>query len=448
LQAEAGDLTWRRSVEHGWTIDPLLQLPFTWPDLVRSLRQRIAERQVLDGTRVDRIYYDKNLKLTVVGQRWSDVEPLKQVIVGLQREQFEGLVRNVDGTAVMPMADEEAVLERVDLTQVRFAESPLRHLQTLISQDCRYDGIRVDRIYYDAMGQLQCIGLIDNPGQRELLQQLWADLSRDPRWAEQVVQQLGLDSMRPLPIAPMLQFIKEYLPVYETLDGATVVRVFHAPDGRLAFEGHAHSREQAIILGELIARILEESPTWSLRLSIPAEAAERIDTTGLIITPEKHNLLEAQRVLVLAWDLYFQKRYSEAIEQLELAMAYYPRYGATWYLRALCYIAIGRRDLARRDLRRVVAMESQGIIPKNLHYELLQKVQGPQRVTFEWLRTEAILQKPNGAVIRNPCTDVELRPEQRTARPSVVEDKWITNVPTTQNTSQGKVLSRCRPIVQ
>lgn len=427
LQAEADGEQWQRAVARGWTIDHLRPLPFSWDGLVRSLREGIAQRATLDGTRIDRVYYDKDLKLTLEGQRWGDARPLEEVIVSTLRGEFRDAARNIDGTAIVGDrgVPTESLLARIDLSQVRLVENPLRHLRKLVSQDCSYDGIRVDRIYYDQENRLHCAGLLDNPSQGHLLQELWAGFSKDPRWAEQAAQELRVDSMRCLPIGPLLQFVKEILPVYEELDGASVVRAFHAPDGRLAFEGRVLSREQAQVLGDRMARELEQRPSWALRLAsfsdLPpiAKPSEKIDVSGMTITPVKPDLFEAQRVVNLAWDLYLQERYPEAIQQLDLAMAYYPRYGPTWYVRALCYIAIDRRDLARRDLRRAVDMENRFIIPKNLHYHVLQRIQGPRRITFEWLRTEALLQKQDGTVIRNLCAGDEPRPEVRISGVSI-----------------------------
>lgn len=407
LAAQSDNESWRTWAGcSGWQVDPLDH--FAFDDFLRKLRRLVAQEPALDGTRIDRAFYDKSLQMAFQGQYWKSgpIEKLDDLILAsLQTEAAAGALRQDDGRALTGNSapDRKAILGRLDRAAVIPVSNLSDALSGMVELDCHLDGTRLDRVYYDENNQLQIEGLLADDNQQQLLPALLAQFAGDPVWGPQIVNGFSTNSMRVQPIAPLLQFVKNVMPAYGELDGAEVVRAFHACDGRLAFEGRVLSEEQRAYLQAALAYEIWQKPAWRIRLVSRSASQPLVDVGKMTLTEIPTSWPKAMQAFSAAKGLYKKGCYREALEQLNLAMTHYQREACVWCYRALCYIALGEMDLARRDLRRIVAMEKAGVISDTDHDQVLAQVQGPQRDCFEQLRLECLLHHRDGTLIHNAC---------------------------------------------
>jgi hypothetical protein len=412
-----------REPDRVWTIDPLPIVPLE--RLLADVRRNIAATPQLDGTRVDRAYYDERLRLTFVGQRWKKTAPQEAdnqeaiddaVFVALKDAWREAL-RQPNGMSLLGDRTPSGVKELkpgFDTARIAEVEDLSEHLRSVVPLYCALDGVRLDRVFYDEQGTLQLCGLIGDDAQSASLPAFVGRTAADARWSGQIVHGLSTSRMQLAPIAPLFQFVKDVLPAYEPLDGTNLTRAYYNKDRRLAFEGRirvftgekdtgALGQARKALLATVIRGELESRPQWASQWQSPGVQPVDVDLSQVFTAELKPDIFEARRLFERAKNLYWEERYAQGVDLLDQAMLYYSDDGMLWYFRALCYIGAGRIDLARRDMRRVVEMEKENRVPGNMHYTALQRVQGPARTWFESLRSDCLLNPKNGSLIHNPC---------------------------------------------
>ena len=400
--------TWQIWTSAGWQIDPMPVVPLE--NIAAQVRRHMVDDPALDGASVERLYYDTDLRLVVEGHfraGTSTEEVIRIILDVLERESSEAL-RTADGAPALVSGRGDTNVEDRFALHMKATDNILAHLRSLIPSLNEMDGIRVDRAYHNEQQTLVVYGLLGDERQRAAFATLLDGLSEKQRWSQQLAHGYSLDGMEVEPIVPLKQFIQNALPWHEELDCAMVTRVFHCEDGTLALAGRVVDDAQRTFLGDLITLKLQALPQWHSRLvartarplTNPAEELSPVDVSAMDISPIKGNRDTSVSLYTRGRELYFADRLDEAIDRFTLAIIHDSHNTRAWQYRALCYLALGKDDLAWRDVYRTVLMEQNGQAPRNAHCSAMTRIQGPYRQSFERMRLNAMLVDPNHPVAR------------------------------------------------
>ncbi len=417
---------WREKETDAWSIDALEVTPTQ--ELLLDLRAKAMEDFRLDGLRIDRLHYDEQLRLALIGQFWEPWQPelLKSILHSLIENNWRRAVRHADGSRVTDDAD---LPDGYTIETVVHSPSLLTELRNEVARRCELDGTRLDRAYYDIHGVLNFKGLLGHAEHKARLDKLVALYEQNESWDAAFVAGFStaneprLRRFRVAAMDKLLTYVQESMPAYTELDGASVVRAYYAlpliasDDEQigplpllLSLEGRVADEPQRDSLQKIVSQ-LTSNDKWAPYLQQPAlptlaEASQRgVDVNRMTKTQLVKDPYNAQRLFGEGYGLYRRTCYPQAIEQFDLAMAYDSSNVSSWYYRALCYIALQRNDLARRDVRRAVLLEQQGEMLQGFHFGALSSVQGRHRLCFERLRFEAQYHRPSGKKIANACAE-------------------------------------------
>jgi tetratricopeptide (TPR) repeat protein len=379
------------------------------PKLMSRLQDRLAQSPDLSGTWIDRAYYNQIRQLRLEVYRWGNAS----------EDQIRQLVNNEIASS---QSEWQRALEVHPEPEVAFVgkdEDLVEFLRAAVENRPDLDGVRLDGAVFDDKRVLNFLGLVGKEEQRRLLDELITDtVATHEGWRRLVPNGWNVNSerLRLLRIDPLLECVQNLIPAYEELDGVTIGRLYHLANGRLAMCGRYTGKGQEVtlkgILGVELSRTeqgrirLEQNetipPSWEI--PVPTNPTDKSLELGRMeeftIT---HNNALAMDTFGDAWQLYWARRYDDAIRLLDMSLAYDPRCVEAWYLRSLCYIAKDEIGLARRDIRRGVLVNADSPYRLRARHTYLTRVQGEPRLCFERLFQEALVTRPSCPFVEYYC---------------------------------------------
>jgi tetratricopeptide (TPR) repeat protein len=410
LQANPG---WSEAVmAKGWALDEFKVLPLR--PLLHRVSVIIAENPSVDECRVDRLFYDGQRKLSLSGIYTSP-------------DRVKRLSELISNEIASSRGWDTAIENGWEPNQMREVPSLVKEIRNAVARNPALDGVRIDRAYYEPGGRYVIAGIqreralssairhssacnssctcrsvgahlrsdnaqpnIPNDQRQALAQLIQNNYASEPKWSLSLAKGWLVQDLRPVPLQPLLVHLQRVLPSHEHLDGVSVTRLFHGPDGRLQIGGEIRSEMQRQSLGTLASTEFAEFAPGSIRLE------NGVATDSLKVVSYSWNEDEGWSLTDKARWLYEAGDYHGAIRQLELAMRRYPRNALTWYFRALCYMDLGDLELARRDIARGKEYEEHSMPNHSVIVRALSHVQGTKRQKFEQLLIEAPSLTPSG----------------------------------------------------
>ncbi|MGE3818844.1 MAG: hypothetical protein AB7I30_05370 [Isosphaeraceae bacterium] len=307
--------------------------------LLRELRGLVANDSNLDETSLDRLYF--------------------QPIDELGRPELTLEVATLRDFQERARAALERWLETSDLARqpgmkptVTFPanrkESVRESLWKLVYSDAALDGVRVDRVRFDAENQLSLIcaqefqGQLDQALVRQKLLEKYANAAATA-WRGSPAPAPRIEPGATYSLKALLASAQEKLPMFKEFDGVLFRRINWASNTKVVFHGYRCRKVDEKALQE---RIL------TLNGGYGSVAFDLVDVKP---DPElnRRQLLNAMIALrdggIAAYEPH----------QIDELVFYDPEDSVAWYVRAAYHHAKGNGSLARRDMDRALSIEGQ-----------------------------------------------------------------------------------------
>jgi hypothetical protein len=257
-------------------------------------------------------------------------------------------------------------------------------IRELVARDESLDGLLVSRGFYDQDGAFVLQGAMDHPGQTDRLRDQFDRLVAERGWRDRLPQGWRLGSFATVPIRPMLDYLAFVMPSDTTFDGIALRRAYYDPRGELVLSGTTTGSPAPNILASQFTDLLKARPDLDVRRALPD--ASRPLHVALKPIPADESILEPS--LSRALQDIAAGSYISAIEILDGAIRNSPRDSTAWYLRAGCFLSLGDRARAERDIRRMMAQERFSSIPYRTRHQRLERLQGQFRIALEAFQAE------------------------------------------------------------
>ncbi len=263
--------------------------------------------------------------------------------------------------------------------------------KALASDQKKFNGVVIERGYFDEKGRYVLVGVLDRSEQKVELGKLLTRLEGMPKWEEYFRIQPTRLAFAVIPMAQMLARVTRVTPAYPVFDGIRIDSANYDGTGNLVFGAH--------VVGELdrdaapqLARLLADHPLYRRR----APAGKRVVIERTSGSPYSDDQL-ANFSLALGGKLLSKAHASKeddakAREWLDMAMLHHPYESGVWFLDAYYNFAVAKdEELARRDLYRVIDAEGtlafNGPAQRRRRYDAAKDLQGPTRIKLEnfWL---------------------------------------------------------------
>ena len=235
-----------------------LELPLTvlpTASVLRQLREWTADH--LEDARIDRLYFNKEGKLTVEGicSSEKDLEAIKKQLKQILADdpQMRGKVRVDDILRGLSLTEERdgfvfVVFRRADEpdtepdVDIRVRPGLTNVIRSIVQQpiDPRdppvprsWDGVLIRRGYYTPAGKYGLDGLVDSAQQQKALGLLLEKLSSRAEGKAALAGGWELTRLNILPVAPLLRRLRLLLPAYPIFDGLAIDSACHDRAGAL-----------------------------------------------------------------------------------------------------------------------------------------------------------------------------------------------------------------------
>ena len=364
----------------------------------------------LDGTRIDRIFYQPDLNTNGREGKICPVFEIDQWFTGQPPGMINPAGKAAD-TIRKHLKTHPADWSRTEqfgdskFTLGDELENPLPNLRQEVAQTPSLDGTRIDRAFYDTLGELHLSGLIGSETQLTTLKELVKETlnaKRSQLAANGIL--IARDRFELISNDRLLDCIRDLLPGYEQLDGAAISRIYFEPSksspGILTVDGRQTGGNQTHEISSILGKWLAQS--FQGRKLLKYNANNMVQTNRFDLFTIKRDPIEAMSLLSTAWNIFFRCDYETAIHKLDIAILYDPQNTQLWMLRSICYVALGKIDYARRDARRAVLSMKNNKYRFHGRYQTLSRVQGPIRLCFESLMQEVWASRPNGVSVFLP----------------------------------------------
>lgn len=319
---------------------------------------------------------------------------------------------------------------------------PAEHLrQKVIAKSEFWDGVLLERGYFDAKGNYRLAGLVDNATQIDRLEKELREMAAQPDWRPALANRLDAKELRRglrvMPLRPMLEALMKAMPEYEELDQIRLSgRAYHAVDKKLVLVGFttidetdkAAAKERRAEAGDKFADLLRAHPDWRERVvaglelnlatvkqnrNIAALASDRafewlVDELADPVNPPGQSYASyvwAQAgctpvVLVYARPgkagdsakkLPPRDVLVRCIHNLDVTLFHAPDDSGAWFLRAACYAAAKDEASALRDLRRMNKIEMDNESAQRKRLAEIERFQGYLRQLTIGLSQQALV---------------------------------------------------------
>jgi hypothetical protein len=276
----------------------------------------------------------------------------------------------------------------------RFSESFISFLRKMVELDQKtWEGVLIERGFFrfdsDPHGVYTIAGVTDREEQPAALLRFIQAQQADKKWAEYLGVTPDRVQMDVLPLAPMLDRLKRVCPGYVEFDSVELTGVVQQPSKGLVFSGNRFNPNVKLDLaGKKAELLLKSHPQWKRR----ARDGVTFDM------PPRTFLNDESRWLrpYIAADALARFDFSRAHAELKSLIRHSPDSVAIWYLSAIYHLAIGDDELVRRDLTRVIMMETERVPGAGLssnedrqeRLALTERIQGARRANVDRLELD------------------------------------------------------------
>jgi hypothetical protein len=376
------------------------ELPF---DRVLAKARDLAEAE-MDDARVSRLYFsDKGqllLQVRTVSGSTGDREKLDARFKALQTEYLAKLTAP-DGTPAPALEPSE------------FPRSFTKRLREVVAGDQRkWNGVLIERGFFDAAGRYTLRGVVDAPAQNDALDTELTKIAAEnpPVYGEFVVANAARAANKPaldvIPMKGLVDRTKRVTPAYEAFDGVRVLGARYDANTNLVFDAHVVGRLDPTA-ATFLAQLLREHPDFKRRT--PADRLVKI--APVTANPADEQLADfglAYGAKLLAKPNPSAADKEKARAWLEASRLHYPNEAGVWFLSAYYHHTTGDAELARRDLFRVVELEGplafNGPIQRKRRSDAAKDLQGTARAEIDALWLDAFRAAKDG---ERPITMVE-----------------------------------------
>lgn len=240
--------------------------------------------------------------------------------------------------------------------QKQFADSLTGFLRSMVEHDQKtWAGVFIERGFFrfdrDSRGIYTVSGLADSDDQPAALLRVIQEQQSNKKWSDYLGITPDRVQIDVLPLAPMVGRLKRVCPGYNAFDYIEFASVAQHPRKGLVLSGEVFSRnakeDSAVKAAELL---LKAHPQWKRRardgvkLELAPCANQRDDSRWI-------------RPHIAAMSLA-QSDWPRAGAELSSLRRHSPESVEIWYLSAIYHHAVGDDELVRRDLTRVIMMET------------------------------------------------------------------------------------------
>ncbi|MBM3995732.1 MAG: hypothetical protein FJ303_16515 [Planctomycetes bacterium] len=431
---------------------PALQRGFHWgsmqdfdsPGLLLAMRTWVAAQEDINEVRIERLFFDGMGKVRVAAfataapDKDKTARKLPDFLPKLESKKLPSLDPDAEDETPPKLPEKKLDKGQAPVIFLQDAKDagPIRidlldksvrqYLRESITKEFRFDGLRIDRCYYDVKGVLHIDGLADRSQQvgdlKSTIDSEAAPFDRKRQlpsgWAEgrQVV----------IPIDPMKVALKENLPSLSEFDGVTLHRAFHNVKNELEVTASVIGEADKKDLEPILKRLLETHPRWRHRTSagVAIDISDRKKADRALA---KKQVFDALRLLQVNigeasaaefpktegwwshdWPFDPKKKrvlptdadYKKCLEHLDAAILHDPLNMTAWYLRGYCLQTQGRSDLTLRDFRRMAAVEIDDTEARHARIVMLELVQGSLRQSAFRIEQQAIVEVTGGWTLR------------------------------------------------
>ena len=234
------------------------------------------------------------------------------------------------------------------------------------------DGVRVFQGVFNDENVFILSGEQDHEGQAERIVAL-ARTAAKSAWPDlPPPSDIRASTFAIRPLRPLLDSLNRKLPNYSEADQVILTRAYYDADSALVLAGlTTDAKSDYKELKTRIESLIDADPKPVVKLSL---------------TPQPIDRDVADRTVARGVEALAQGNIASfGHDDLDQAIMFIPSNSTAWFVRAAHYHAVGERELALRDLRRVRLLEKvRGTADRN---GALQRFQGPLRQTLEDMLT-------------------------------------------------------------
>ena len=268
----------------------------------------------------------------------------------------------------------------------------------MASDQKKWNGVLIERGYFDADRHYTLRGVVESAAQNEALALLLAQiqfeqLQRYPEFfAPPRPAKPALDVV---PLRDLLDRVKRVTPAYPEFDGIRIESARYDANVNLIFDAHIAGKLESDP-SPLLAKLLRDHPTYKRRA--PADKQVRI---ARVSGPADTDVQEGRFSVAYGAKLLAGTDAKKAKAWLDSAVLHYPNEAGVWFLSAYYNHTNGDSELARRDLYRMIDLEGaiafNGAAQRKRRYEAARDLQGKARNELEALWLDAFREVKDGA---------------------------------------------------
>lgn len=307
------------------------------PRLLRDLQAWAAGR--LEDVRLTRLFFDADGTYRLTGQAARAAD--KAVVL-------QELAR-VAGLHLPPAATDPGGPVAVDLAAIPGLTAHLRKL--LAAEPAAWDGVLLERGFFDTTDQYTLAGVVDRDGQNAPLDALLKTLRGAKQWDAYFLKPPAPVALTTMPLAPLLARVRRMAPGYPVYDGVVFEKVRHDASGKLVFDVRTVGHVDAPAAAKALAGLLETHPDWKRRAGRGVDFAVTTAADGDVdLTTQMQNRSDAIK------RIRDNKPGAKAL--LDDCLLHSRQDSALWFLSAYYhYFHQTDEELVRRDLWRVIVIE-------------------------------------------------------------------------------------------
>jgi hypothetical protein len=362
------------------------------PKLLADLRAWAAAG--IDDVNVARLYFadDSGLRLRIRTAAKADGD---RVVAKFKELVPAYLPIDPEATTKYPDPVAEATLYPVSLTA--------RLRKDVAGDQKKWNGVLIERGYFDAGGHYTIRGVVDSAGQNDGLAALLDTIAAEnpPQYADYFTPKPTKPALAVIPMSELLERVKRVTPAYPVFDGIRIESARYDAAGNLVFEGHIVGRPDSAA-APFLAKLIRDNTKYARRA--PADKQVMIgrgdgpgysdDQVGDFSTALGAKLLTKAHAS--------KEDLAKAKDWLDVAVLHYPNEAAVWFLSAYYNFAIAKdKELVGRDLYRVIDLEGSlafnGPSQRKRRYEAARDLQGAVRTDLEALWLQCFREVKDGA---------------------------------------------------
>ena len=275
-----------------------------------------------------------------------------------------------------------------------FKSGLTQYLQQVVSdtKTPKWEAVLIERGFFNEKNEYTVRGVVDTEKQKTQLVELLDSLKDDSAWAAYFKPMpAAAPELEVIPMAKLVDRVRRVMPAYPAFDGIRIVRARYESDAAnpgqtLVFDAHIVGRPDKTAVAKLRALIAEDKEYFGRRLPKNRDP-KFVKEAGVVLANDQlGDFSIGYGATALA-----RNDFVKAKEWIDAGMLHYPNDASMWFLSAYYNHVTGDRELARRDLYRMIETEGRlefdGGVARKRRYLAAKDIQGTQRDELEklWL---------------------------------------------------------------